>query len=103
MMRKCTAIVWASAAFGVRDNQWRRRGQDCLFERLPNVQGSWLATPYCQDDLVAKVARQYGITASAAAIRNNPNYKRHVCRFVGQDIRIKNSCDLVSPHGRVPF
>ena len=67
------------------------------------VNGSWIVTPYCQDELVARVARQYGVRASASHIRNNPNYKRHVCRLIGQDIRIKQSCEEVNPHGRVPF
>ena len=67
------------------------------------VQGAWLATPYCQDLLVAKVAREYGVKAVAAEVRNNPNYKREICRFVGQDIRIKETCDTVNPHGRGRF
>ena len=61
------------------------------------VQGNYLATPYCQDDLLAKVARQYGMRLSAAAIRENPNTKRHVCRFVGLDIRVLQTCIEVSP------
>lgn len=66
------------------------------------VGGSLLSTPYCQDQLVAEVAQQYGMHTSAAAIRNNPNYKRHVCRLIGQDIRIKETCEQVNPtsHGR---
>ena len=68
-----------------------------------NVQGSWLSTPYCQDALVAQVAGAYGIKASADAIRENPNYKRYVCRFIGQDIRIKESCDEVNSFGRGRF
>ncbi|HEY8194815.1 MAG TPA: hypothetical protein VIF13_07180 [Hyphomicrobium sp.] len=67
------------------------------------VQGSLLATPYCQDELVAQVARQYGVRASAAEIRNNPNFKRHVCRLIGQDIRIKESCEEVNANERGRF
>ena len=103
MMQKCTAIVWASAALAFVTISGGAEAKIACSNGYQNVQGSWLATPYCQDDLVAKVARQYGMTTSAAAIRNNPNYKRQVCRLVGQDIRIKDSCDLVNPHGRVPF
>jgi len=29
-----------------------------------NVQGSWIATPYCQDLLLAQVARENGFPAS---------------------------------------
>ncbi len=30
--------------------------------------------------------------ASADRIRYNPNYKREVCRFVGNDIRVSEHC-----------
>jgi hypothetical protein len=67
------------------------------------VNGARLSTPYCQDQLVAEVARQYGMPATADRIRNNPNYKRYVCRFIGQDIRIKESCEEVNPANRGRF
>lgn len=67
------------------------------------VDGAMLSTPYCRDNLVAAVAREYGVDAPDAKIRNNPNFKRHVCRLIGQDIRIKESCDEVNPTGRGRF
>lgn len=62
-----------------------------------NVGGNLLATPYCQDELLARVAREYGMKASAARVRNSPNYKREVCRFVGHDIRISEHCLQENP------
>jgi hypothetical protein len=56
------------------------------------VNGSPIATPYCQDELVAKVAQSRGIKVSAAQIRNNPNIKRNVCQHVGRDNRIYIAC-----------
>jgi hypothetical protein len=56
------------------------------------VQGNLLATPYCQDLYLAQVARQYGFKASAARIRNNPNYKKELCQFVFNDIRVQDTC-----------
>jgi hypothetical protein len=56
------------------------------------VQGNLIATPYCQDDYLAQVAREYGFKASAAKIRNNPNYKKDLCRFVFNDIRVQTTC-----------
>ena len=56
------------------------------------VQGNRLATPFCQDALVAKVAREYGSRVSAKAIRSNPNLKKDVCRLIGQDIRVHHAC-----------
>lgn len=67
------------------------------------VNGSHIATPYCQDELVARVAREHGMKVSAEAVRNNPNYKRHVCQFVGRDIRIYQACIDANSVGRRPF
>jgi hypothetical protein len=67
------------------------------------VAGSWLATPYCQDAYVAQVANEYGFSASPDKVRNNPLFKQRLCRFIGQDIRIKESCDEVSPSVRGRF
>ncbi len=67
------------------------------------VNGSLIATPYCQDALVAQVARERGMKVSAAEIRNNPNLKRNVCQFVGRDIRIYIACIDANSVGRRPF
>jgi hypothetical protein len=56
------------------------------------VNGQMIATPYCQDEDLAEVARGYGFRASAAQIRNNPNFKKEICRFVFQDIRVQITC-----------
>lgn len=56
------------------------------------IGGTQMATPYCQDALLAQVAREHGMKATAAHIRENPNYKREVCRFVGSDIRVSEHC-----------
>jgi hypothetical protein len=67
------------------------------------VQGSWLSTPYCQDAYVAQVAKEYGFSATPAQVRNDPLFKQRICRFIGQDIRIKESCDEVNPGARSWF
>ncbi len=65
------------------------------------VQGNLLATPYCQDQYLAQVAREYGIRASASKIRNNPNFKKEVCRTVFTDIRVQMTClNAGVPEGR---
>jgi hypothetical protein len=68
-----------------------------------SVAGSLISTPYCQDAYVADVARQYGFSASAERVRNDPLFKQRLCRFIGQDIRIKESCQEVNPSGRGRF
>lgn len=67
------------------------------------VNGSPIATPYCQDELVARVAREYGVKVSASSLRNNPNLKRDVCRHVGRDNRIYIACIDANSVGRRPF
>lgn len=66
------------------------------------VNGSPIATPYCQDNLVAQVAREYGFKASESAVRNNPNVKRELCRYVGRDNRLTTAC-VNENTGRRPF
>lgn len=61
------------------------------------VQGSLLSTPYCQDNYLAQVAREYGMRYSARSIRQNPNLKKHVCRLVRTDIRVQHNCDTILP------
>ena len=64
---------------------------DCS-QGFQRVQGQLIATPYCQDEYLAQVARQYGLKASAAQLRNNPNFKKEVCRTVFSDIRVQTTC-----------
>ncbi len=67
------------------------------------VQGSWISTPYCRDAYVAEVAHTYGFSATADKVRNDPLFKQRLCRFIGQDIRIKEACDEVNPGVRSVF
>jgi hypothetical protein len=64
------------------------------------VQGNLIATPYCQDELLAQVARQFGVKASGDRIRGNPNFKREVCAIAGRDIRVESVCVDSNPTGR---
>jgi hypothetical protein len=56
------------------------------------IKGDLLLTPYCQDDYLAEVARQYGFSASAQRIRSDPLYKKGLCRYVFNDIRVQETC-----------
>ena len=51
-----------------------------------------IATPYCEDQYLARVARGYGIRVSASAIRQSPSRKEEVCRVIGHDGRVANIC-----------
>jgi len=56
------------------------------------IKGNWMATPYCQDKLLADVALERGFKTSFEAIRNNPNHKKELCRFLFTDIRVEMTC-----------
>ncbi len=55
--------------------------------------GGWIPSPYCEDNLVATVARENGMRWSNAAVRKNPAIKAEACRFAGSDIRINDICE----------
>lgn len=54
--------------------------------------GNRIATPYCEDGYLAVVAREYGMRVSAHEIRWNPSEKGRVCRFIGEDNRVRDTC-----------
>jgi hypothetical protein len=56
------------------------------------VHGYELSTPYCEDENLAGVARQYGMKVSGSEIRSNPGVKSNACRLVGKDIRVSQAC-----------
>ena len=56
------------------------------------VNGHEISTPYCNDNYIAHVARQYGMKATDEQVRNNPALKDEICRFASSDIRIQHYC-----------
>jgi hypothetical protein len=96
-VRKLAATLIAGALLIAASNGANVQARIFCVKGFQQIQGSWLATPYCQDELIAEVARQYGMKASVQAIRSNPNFKREVCRLIGQDIRVKQNCDEANP------
>ncbi len=57
--------------------------------------GSEISTPFCGDNYLATVSRKYGLKYSSREIRNNPNLKREVCDFIGDDSRVAEICASV--------
>lgn len=64
------------------------------------IKGQYLPTPYCQDALVAQVARQAGFKVTDQEIRWNHSKKMDVCRVIGRDNRISQACIDAFPDGR---
>jgi hypothetical protein len=55
-----------------------------------------IATPYCQEEEIARVARSFGMKVSGAEVRNNALKKVYLCQIIGDDIRLKGSCGAYS-------
>lgn len=56
------------------------------------VQGNPIATPYCQEQNLARVARGYGMRVSFDDIRRSDSIKAQVCRTIGHDNRVRETC-----------
>ena len=54
--------------------------------------GKHIATPHCEDNYLAQVARGYGMRVSAQAIRANPSVKQKACELAGDDNRVRDTC-----------
>ena len=61
--------------------------------------GNTIRTPYCEDNYLAYVAREYGMGVSGAEIRQNYNAKRRVCQVIRHDSRVSEICIGVLPDG----
>jgi hypothetical protein len=56
-----------------------------------------IATPYCEEEEIARVARSYGISVSGAEVRNSPLRKVYLCQRIGNDTRLKGACGAYAP------
>jgi len=60
-------------------------------------------TPYCEDNYLAQVAREYGMNVSSSAIRRNLGVKKRACRLVGNDNRVRDTCRPYLPDNNRRF
>jgi hypothetical protein len=56
-----------------------------------------IATPYCEEEQIARVARSYGWKTTAREIHTNPQKKVYTCQVLGHDSRLKGSCAGYGP------
>ncbi len=56
-----------------------------------------IATPYCEEEQIARVAQSYGWKVTAAQVHNDPLTKVKICQALGGDNRLKGSCAGYSP------
>lgn len=59
-----------------------------------------IATPYCEEEQIAFVARSYG--QSVSQVRKNPLMKVYLCQTLGYDSRLKGSCAGYGPDTYAP-
>jgi hypothetical protein len=93
MERKMRSKLIAAACFlGVAAVAGPASAIECQGNLQIQKNGNRIVTPYCQDGYLAIVARQYGMRVSAQEIRYNPSEKERVCRFIGEDNRVRDTC-----------
>lgn len=56
------------------------------------VNGTEIATPYCQDANLARLAQQQGLRVTADQLRNDVGSKRGVCRVIGTLPSARSAC-----------
>ena len=61
-----------------------------------------IATPYCEEEQIAIVARSYGMRVTGAQVRNDPLKKVYLCQIIGGDVRLKGSCAGYGPDSYAP-
>lgn len=83
-----SAVVLAGAAASPADAKIRCKGPYQVVSGAGEI-----ATPYCEDTYLARIARSYGMKVSNRAVLYNPHKKEEACRFVGGDIRVQHICD----------
>jgi hypothetical protein len=58
-----------------------------------------IATPYCGDEEIARVAHSYGWHREAATVHTNPLSKVYICQTLGYDWRLQSPCGGYLIHG----
>jgi hypothetical protein len=61
-----------------------------------------IATPYCEEEQIAYVARSYGQNVSGSQVRRDPLLKVYLCQTIGYDNRLKGSCAGYGPDAYAP-
>ena len=88
----CAALTMAVlAAPGPAEARIKCQGQSQVTEY------GLLATPYCQEEEIARVARSYGWRGTASQVHRDPLTKVYLCQRFGGDVRLKGACGGYSP------
>ena len=90
-MTGCAAILLAAMLAAPATARHRMPRQ------FPDDKYGPIATPYCEEEQIAFVARSYGQRVTAAEVHNNPLTKVYLCQTIGYDSRLKGSCAGYGP------
>lgn len=60
-------------------------------------QNGLIATPYCEEENIARVAQSYGIRVTPDEVHRNALKKVYLCQTIGDDSRLKGSCAGYAP------
>ena len=85
-------LLAATCLLGVAATAGPASAIECEGNFQVQKSGNRIATPYCQDGYLAIVAREYGVRVSPQEIRYNAGEKERVCRLMGNDNRVRDTC-----------
>ena len=85
-------LIAAACLVGVAAAAGPASAIECEGNYQIQANGNQIATPYCQDGYLAIVAREYGVRVSPQEIRYNGGEKERVCRLMGNDNRVRDTC-----------
>jgi hypothetical protein len=88
-MRKLNSLLAAAAVIAIATPA---AAIDCEGNFQVQANGARIATPYCEDGNLGRVAREYGVRVTDQELRWNPSEKGRVCRFIGEDNRVRSTC-----------
>ena len=97
MSRRLVQAVLAASAFamfggaGTADAKFR-----CSEGFQQNSSGEF-ASPFCETEYLAQVARSYGDHVTANQIRASFSLELQVCRLIGNDNRVSHICERYLP------
>jgi hypothetical protein len=89
MQKALLVVIFAVAVVGPTAEAG---GRIVCKDGYQKINGQEIATPYCQDEYLAAVARQYGSRVSGSDVRKSASLKYELCRFIGHDIRVQGYC-----------
>jgi hypothetical protein len=61
-----------------------------------------IATPYCEEEQIARVAQSRGFRVTADEVHRNALKKVYLCQVIGFDNRLKGSCAGYGPDSYGP-